>query len=84
MSDDATHLDYYTCEQAVARLYEYLDQALPPAESEAVKRHLELCEACFHHFEFDRRLLETIRERCQTGRAPEPLRRKIADLLDQL
>jgi anti-sigma factor (TIGR02949 family) len=77
-------VDSYTCEEAVARLHAYLDGALPVEEAEAVDRHLEVCEACLHHFEFDRKLLVAIREKARTSRAPEPLRRKIADLLDRL
>jgi mycothiol system anti-sigma-R factor len=83
MSDE-TPLTYETCQEALARLFEYLDRALPPAEEAAVRRHLEVCEICIHHFDFEARLLEQIREKCGSGRAPESLRGKVKSLLDAL
>jgi mycothiol system anti-sigma-R factor len=81
---DHAHPDGYTCEQAFARLYEYLDRVLGPEEEVLVRQHLAICEECVRHFGFEEKLLETIREKCRAGRAPETLRRKIESLLDQL
>jgi mycothiol system anti-sigma-R factor len=79
-----THLDGFTCEQAFQRLYEYLDRVLSPEEEALVRQHLAVCEDCVRHFHFEEQLLTTIRERCRTGRAPQPLRQKIARLIDGL
>jgi anti-sigma factor (TIGR02949 family) len=79
-----THPDSFTCQQAFQRLYEYLDRALGPEEEKLVRQHLAVCEDCVRHFHFEEQLLTTIRERCRTGRAPEPLRRKIAQLIEGL
>jgi hypothetical protein len=49
-----------------------------------VQQHLAVCEGCFHHFEFDRRLLDSIRQKCRTGRAPESLRRRVTRTLARL
>jgi mycothiol system anti-sigma-R factor len=81
---DPTHPDGYTCEQAFSRLYEYLDRVLTADEDAMVRQHLAVCEDCVRHFHFEEKLLDTIREKCRTGRAPETLRRKIESLLDQL
>ena len=78
------HLDGYTCEQAFSRLYEYLDRVLSPEEEALVQQHLSLCEECVRHFGFEAQLLARIREKCRTGRAPEQLRRRIEQLIDQL
>lgn len=78
------HLDGYTCQQAFSRLYEYLDRVLSPEDEALVQQHLAICEDCVRHFKFEEQLLATIRDRCQTGRAPEGLRLKIAQLLDSL
>lgn len=78
------HLDGYTCQQAFSRLYEYLDRVLSPEEEAQVQQHLAICEDCVRHFQFEEQLLTTIREKCQTGRAPEGLRRRIAQLIDSL
>jgi mycothiol system anti-sigma-R factor len=82
---DHTHADGgYTCQQAFARLYEYLDQDLSAEEEALVQQHLAICEECTRHFGFEEQLLATIRERCRTGRAPEALRQRIAKLIDSL
>src|SRR5438128_4574488 len=54
----------------ISRLYEYLDRVLSPAEEVLVQQHLEICEDCVRHFQFEERLLATIWETCRTGRAP--------------
>lgn len=77
-----THADGFTCEQAFQRVYEYLDRVLGADEEALVQEHLAVCEDCVRHFRFEEQLLSTIRERCRTGRAPEPLRRQIARLID--
>lgn len=84
MSDNGSELDHYSCEQAVARLFEYLDQELPPDEEAAVRRHLEECAPCFHHFAFDARLLERIRAKCEAGPAPAAVRNRVKALLNDL
>ena len=79
-----THVDGFTCEQAFQRLYKYLARALDREEEELVQQHLAVCEDCVRHFRFEEQLLTTIREKCRTGRAPEPLRQQIAQLIDGL
>ncbi len=72
------------CATALEQLNEYLDCALSPEEETAVRRHLEVCRCCAAHFQFDRRLLALIREKCQTGPAPEQLRAEVLRLLAEL
>jgi anti-sigma factor (TIGR02949 family) len=81
---DAANPDRSTCERAVSLLNEYLDRELSPADEAAVRCHLEVCEACSDRFAFEGKLLATIRAKSQSARAPAPLRRRIADLLDRL
>lgn len=76
--------DAFTCQQAFALLYEYLDKALDGDELRLVEEHLAICEGCTHHFAFEEKLLDQVREKCRSTRAPEGLRRKITQLLDQL
>ena len=35
------------CEEATARLFEYLDGELEGVSEEEVRHHLEICEACY-------------------------------------
>lgn len=66
-----------TCDQAAARLYEYLDGELTPEVQAAIAEHLKACAHCFGRFEFERAFLEYI-ARCGGGaRASEELRERI-------
>lgn len=44
------------CEQALHRLFEFLDHELDPAERDAVQRHLSVCRSCFSRASFEQRL----------------------------
>lgn len=44
------------CQQALHRLFEFLDHELDPEEREAVQHHLSTCRSCFSRAEFERRL----------------------------
>ena len=73
-----------TCRGAMARLYEYIDRELTPADEKAVRVHLKLCRACSRRFRFEEQLLGKIREKCGAARASEGLRRRIEAVLDEL
>ena len=64
------------CEEALDRLFEYIDGELTPAEWEQVGEHLKACPPC----EAERQLNEKIKTRVSaTGGdcAPEALRARI-------
>lgn len=70
------------CEQAVARLLEYMDGSLDEAARSRVERHLETCRECFSRAELERRLRQRVAE---TGTAPAPqsLRRRVRALMSR-
>jgi len=76
--------DRYTCEQAFALLYEYLDKVLVGEELRLVQEHLAICEDCTHHFQFEADLLQRIREKARASQAPAALRKRIEALLESL
>jgi anti-sigma factor (TIGR02949 family) len=43
-----------SCEDALARLWEFLDDELPPQEEAAVRKHLEICNRCYPKYDFQR------------------------------
>ena len=49
-----------SCADAMRRLWEYLDEALPEADEEVVRQHLAECAGCRAHERFERRLLAEI------------------------
>lgn len=51
-----------TCEESLARVYEYLDGELDIGEHEAVRRHLEKCRKCYPHYDFERLFLDYVHE----------------------
>ena len=44
------------CEQALARIFEFVDHELSAQEHETMQEHLHTCKSCFSRAEFERRL----------------------------
>ena len=44
------------CEQALTRIFEFIDHELNAHEREAMQEHLHTCKSCFSRAEFERRL----------------------------
>ena len=64
------------CDEALARMYEYLDGELD--ESDVVERirfHLEDCPPCGDSFDFERRLQHVVRERLAEEVPPDVMDR---------
>lgn len=71
------------CEEAVAKLLEFLDGELDaPAERE-MERHLETCRGCFSRAELERRLKRMVAETGEV-RAPESLRRRVLGIIERI
>jgi mycothiol system anti-sigma-R factor len=70
-----------TCEEAVRKLYEYLDKELDKTATKQLDKHLELCKSCCDHFEFERKIKTLIQEKCVDAKAPQFLKNKIRDSL---
>jgi anti-sigma factor (TIGR02949 family) len=73
--------DYYSCEEAVRRLNEYLDHQLTEAERVVVLKHLEICRPCLKRFSFEQTLVISLRQRVLHLCAPAALREKLHSLL---
>ena len=70
------------CEQALARIFEFIDHELKPDEREAMQEHLHACKSCFSRAEFERRLkgkLTQLREDAAPA-ARDRIERLIKDL----
>lgn len=75
-------LDRYTCEEALRRLEDFLDRELAPDELRRVQGHLDTCAACTSQFQFERELLDGLREKIQRISLPADLKAKIARSID--
>jgi anti-sigma factor (TIGR02949 family) len=76
-----TGIDYYSCEEALNRLNDYLDHELNDAERMVVAKHLEICKPCFSRFSFEQTLVVSLRQKIVALAAPEGIRSKLKDLL---
>ena len=69
------------CEEAAARLFEFLDGELEGVSEEEVRRHLEVCEACYPRVQFEKHFLEALRRSQKGGRVSEGLRNRVLQSL---
>ena len=70
-----------TCGDCVRALNPYLDRELDDDDVAQVKIHLEECGGCLHLFEFESSLRLLVRVRCHEQSAPEKLRTRVMELL---
>ena len=70
-----------SCEEASARLFEYLDNELQGMAEEEVRRHLEVCEACYPRVQFETHFLEALRRSKGNGRVSDSLRERVIQSL---
>jgi len=71
-----------TCREAVDKLHEYIDSELDSATTEKIKKHLDLCRLCCNQFEFEKTMKELVHKCCERAKAPDVLKKKIADTLN--
>jgi len=75
--------DYDECVSTIHALGDYLSRELTPEEMREVEEHLEFCELCLQHFQFEQALTTHIRKKAQELRAPASLRGRVLKLLDE-
>lgn len=72
-----------SCEESLARVYEYLDGELDAGDSGSVRRHLEKCRRCYPYFDFERMFLDYVHE-VGAGETRKPgLVDRVRELLDR-
>ena len=65
------------CPEAIEHLYSYLDKECSAEVETAVRVHIEQCEDCFGHFEFERTFLLFVKARAVVKTAPPELKKRI-------
>ncbi len=68
---------FYTCNEALSRLDDYLDRELSPREIELVARHLKICRHCAEKFAFEAAFVADLREKLRHLDAPPHLLNQI-------
>ena len=80
-ASDEAPVGMISCEEASARLFEYLDNELQGMAEEEVRRHLEVCEACYPRVQFETHFLEALRRSKGNGRVSDSLRERVIQSL---
>ena len=78
---DETAVAMISCDEASARLFEYLDVELEGVSEEEVRRHLEVCEACYPRVQFEKHFMEALRRSQNGGRVSESLKERVLQSL---
>lgn len=68
------------CDQVIAKLWEYLDGALPDPQSARIREHLAQCARCYPQYDFDRAFLALL-QRTRTQSVPPALRQRVLNAL---
>lgn len=69
-----------SCEEAIERLFDYLDSELDAYNRAMIEKHLNRCHDCFSRAEFEQRLRERL-TKAASQQAPERLRQRIRAIL---
>jgi anti-sigma factor (TIGR02949 family) len=76
-------IDWYTCEEIIRRLDDYLDRELTAHEMQLVQDHLELCALCASEYAFEASTLERLRDKLQRIPAPADLMTRVSRALER-
>ena len=71
-----------SCEQVIANLFAYLDNATDANMRSYIEHHLEECRACLSRAEFEKALRAKVKQ-AGDKEAPAALRRRVKALLNQ-
>jgi anti-sigma factor (TIGR02949 family) len=52
------------CEQALGKLFEFLDSELPEADADRIRAHLEYCEPCLAEYDVEEHVRALVRRSC--------------------
>lgn len=70
-----------SCDEARAKLFEYLDGELSDATREEVQRHLDVCTACYPRLQFERHFLDALHTAERRGGASQELKNRVLQAL---
>lgn len=73
-----------SCQDALERIYEYLDGELEHAPEEEVRAHFEACRRCFPHLKLEESLRAAVKRACCGQEAPPELREHLMELLSRV
>jgi mycothiol system anti-sigma-R factor len=72
--------DEVDCEEALHRIYHFLDGELTPGRRHEIEEHLDGCSPCLKMFGFEAELRRIVHDRCRDA-VPEGLKERIAEAI---
>lgn len=76
-------LDRFSCEEVFRRLEDYLDRELSEGEMRMVREHLETCAVCALEHDFERHVLDDVREKLRRIEMPAELEARVAHAIER-
>lgn len=70
------------CEQVLAQVWGYLDGEMDEGAYLQIQAHVAECQGCGPRYDFQRRLLALIEQKCREGPMPPGLRERLFRLLE--
>lgn len=70
------------CEEAIDRLFEFIDNELPDDELRRIGEHLEECPPCEAELHVNQKIMSIV-NKCPKEAAPEQLRSRILATIEQ-
>lgn len=71
-----------TCQEALERLFEYLDGELEGVTEEQVAAHFRMCQRCYPRLKFEETFQKVVRRVRKGQEPPEEVRRKVLQVLE--
>jgi anti-sigma factor (TIGR02949 family) len=72
-----------SCEEALARIQEFLDGELDPAQSHNVDEHFQVCTRCYPHLKLEQEFRKKVQVALREQEVPQGLRERVLEALDQ-
>jgi mycothiol system anti-sigma-R factor len=73
-----------SCEDALARVYEFLDGELSEGWRDRVRAHFEVCKRCYPHLACERSFKIALQRAIEGQRAPDAVRDRLVTVLSEV
>ena len=71
------------CEHVLQMVWGYLDGEVSEEEYLGIQVHIAKCADCGPRYQFQRRLMVLVEQKCREGSVPEALKRRLFRLLEE-
>ena len=75
--------DMISCEDALARVHEFLDGELDDVPADQVRKHFDVCQGCYPHLQLEQVFRDSLRRAAAGETAPDELKSRITTLIQE-